>query len=134
MQWRFCLWNIPVQPMVKLGVEVHRAFTITSIALSERFDPALKFGISPGSVLQLSNECQHLSQLVLVQFLIEQCLLATFVLKRPLAAFTAFFAASIHLDFPLATHARHEVIVTNGDAMHASRIVSHGNGGTVARP
>jgi len=88
--------------MVQLGVKILRRFALTSLALSEHFDPALKFGGSLGSLFQLANERQELRQLVLDQFLVEQFLLPAFILEGFLVAFTILFPASIHVDSPFA--------------------------------
>lgn len=102
MQRRFRLWNVPVQPMVQLGVERGRDFAFTSFTHSEQFDTALKFSTSHRRLLQPFKNRQQLTQFVLGQFPVKKSLLATFVLDRRLAAFAMFFSASIYLDSPLA--------------------------------
>ena len=89
-----------MQPIVQLGVESRRGFAVASFALAESFDSALKLGTSLWSMLQFLNERQQLRQHVLRQFIVEQRLLATFVLKRSFTVFAIFFSASIHLDYP----------------------------------
>jgi hypothetical protein len=64
----------------------------------------LEFGVPLGSSFQRPYERQQLSQFVLDQFLAEQRLLPTLVLKSLLVAFTIFFSASIHVASPIAPY------------------------------